>query len=104
MLLNRLKRLTTSLILGAIVMADHEKIATSLLVLKEYAKDPGRTYAEVAKATGKAESVVIGVVEEYVSVYLSQEKDPDFPTSLIAQYKDKSGNDLSLEDFEGLVP
>jgi hypothetical protein len=23
-------------------MADHEKIATSLLVLKEYAKDPGR--------------------------------------------------------------
>ena len=37
-------------------------------------------------------------------MYLSQEKEPDFPASLIAQYKDKNGNDLSLEDFNDRMP
>jgi hypothetical protein len=92
------------LIHGAVTVAGHESIATSLLVLKAFAKNPDADYAEIAKITDKPENIVAEIVKECVSVYHSQEAEHDFPASLIAQYKDKSGNDLSMEDFEGLMP
>ena len=66
-------------------MVDRENIAPSLLILKEYAKNADRSYAEIAKITGKPESIVAQVVKEYASVYLSQESEPDFPMSLIKE-------------------